>query len=101
MREPLARFDALYASPLLESEYASACRRENMVPDGRLLDLLEWIMVGRSLSLEIGRTLQAEYVSGGDCHHLATALYLAPTAARLAAARSAIVTANSLAPAKS
>jgi len=83
MRERLARFDALYASPLLESEYASACRRENMVPDRRLLDLLEWIMVRRSLSLEIGRTLQAGYVRGADCHHLATALYLAPTAADL------------------
>lgn len=80
VRDRLAQFDAFYASPLLEAEYASACRRENIVPDARLLDLLEWVIVRRSLRPEIGRTLEAGYVRGADCHHLATALYLAPDA---------------------
>ena len=83
VRERMAQFDAVYASPLLEAEYASACRRENIVPDTRLLDLLEWVMVRCSLRPEIGRTLSAGYVRGAECHHLATALYLARDAGEL------------------
>jgi len=49
-----------------------------MVPDSRLLGLLEWVMVRRSLRPEIGRTLDAGYVRGADCRYLATALCLAP-----------------------
>lgn len=83
LRARLPEFDALYASPLLEAEYASACRRENTVPDTRLLDLLDWVLVRRSLRTEIHRTLDAGYVRGADCHHLATALYLAPSPEQL------------------
>lgn len=79
LRTRLSDFDALYASPLLEAEYLSACRREDAIPDVRMLDALEWVMVRRSLRAEIHRALQAGYVRGADCHHLATALYLAPT----------------------
>ncbi len=83
VRKRLVKFEALCASPLLEAEYASACRRENATPDARLLDLLEWVMVRRSLSPEISRTLHAGYVRGAECHHIATALYLAPDAGEL------------------
>ena len=83
LRTRLSEFDALYASPLLEAEYASACRRESIAPDARLLNVLEWVVVRRSLRTEIHRTLEAGYVRGADCHHLATALYLAPTPEQL------------------
>ena len=83
LRARLPEFDALYASPLLEAEYASACRRENTVPDTRLLDLLDWVLVRRSLRTEIHRILEAGLVRGADCHHLATALYLAPSPEQL------------------
>ena len=83
LRTRLLEFDALYASPLLEAEYASACRRENLAPDARLLNVLEWVVVRRSLRTEIHRTLEAGYVRGADCHHLATALSLAPTPEQL------------------
>ena len=44
----------------------------------RLLDELEFVIPTRSLGAEIIRVLDAGYVRGADCWHLATALYLAP-----------------------
>ncbi len=83
LRARLLEFDALYASPLLEAEYLSACRRERAVPDSRWLDQLAWVLIRRSLRAEIHLTLGMGYVRGADCHHLATALYLAPTPEQL------------------
>ncbi len=83
LRERLSSFDALYASPLLEAEYLSACRRENVGPDTRWLDALEYVLVRRSLRHEIHRTLAAGSARGADCHHLATASYLAPSSEQL------------------
>lgn len=74
----LAEFDVVCASPLLEAELGSACRREHSRPDPRLLKELHWIAPPHPISSEIARVLRAGYVRGADCYHLATALHLAP-----------------------
>ncbi len=74
----LATFDRLFATPLLEAELESALRRES-ADDLRVdLSFLQWILPSRSLTEEISRVLDAGYVRGADCWHLASALYLAP-----------------------
>lgn len=66
------------ASPLLEAEWRSACRRESATPNVLDLEPIEWIEVDRSLRGELERVFEAGYVRGADAWHLATALYLAP-----------------------
>ncbi len=53
-------------------------RRANVHVARRLIDDLDVIFPLRSLSDEIARVLDAGYLRGADCWHLATALYLAP-----------------------
>ena len=76
----LAGFDELVSSNLLEAELRSAFVREARTPDQALLDLLSWIVPDRPLHAEIAAVLEAGYVRGADCWHLATALYLAANA---------------------
>lgn len=83
VRVRLRQFDRVFASRLLEAELASACRRESIPLDPRLLDAIEWIGISHSLRNEINLVLEHGYVRGADCHHLATALYLSPTPASL------------------
>lgn len=83
MRRQLAAFNTVFASDLLEAELRSACRREKVDMEMRLLDELEIVFPTRTLSLEITRVLDAGYVRGADCWHLATALYLAPDPGQL------------------
>lgn len=71
------------ASGLLEAEFRSACRRAGIQANPRLLQDIEWVFPPRPLSEEIVRVLDAGYVRGADCWHLATALYLEPEPARL------------------
>ena len=52
--------------------------RERVPAPPELLAKVRWIMPDRPLNDEIGRVLNAGYVRGADCWHLATALYLAP-----------------------
>jgi predicted nucleic acid-binding protein len=79
----LERFDVVYCSNLLEAELRSVCKREARAVDGRLLDELRIALPSRSLEAEILRVLEAGYVRGADCLHLATALFLAPDTAEL------------------
>lgn len=80
----LEDFDAVFASKFLEAEYRSAFRREELEPLIELLAPITWMDVGRSLGLELERVLDAGYVRGADCWHLATALSLAPAPEELA-----------------
>ena len=66
------------ATPLLEAEVLAACAREGRAVDDQLLGAIEWVQPDRSLGAEIARVLEAGYVRGADCWHLATALYGAP-----------------------
>ncbi len=79
----LATFDVVHASDLLEAELRSACRRDQVAVDTRLFDELEVVFPPRTLGPEITRVLEAGYVRGADCWHLATALYLAPDPSEL------------------
>lgn len=74
----LREFDEIVASNLVEAELRSVCRRERRAVDLTLLDEVEWIHPSRPLSEQIARVLEAGYVRGADCWHLATALYIAP-----------------------
>ena len=76
----LMDFSRIYSSVLLEAEVASACRRERTLVDITLIDQVEIIEPARSLRDEITRVLDAGYVRGADCFHLATALFIAPDA---------------------
>ncbi len=73
----LTSFDELVASNLLEAELRASFVRENVEVDSSLLRGLSWIIPDRPLTPEIARVLDAGYVRGADCRHLATALYLA------------------------
>ncbi len=74
----LRAFDGVHSAQLLEAELRCALRRERREFDFRLLDAIEWVTPIRSLSAEIEAVLEAGYLRGADCWHLATALYLAP-----------------------
>lgn len=70
-------FDELVSSNLLEAELRAAFVREAVEPDPALSASLSWIIPDRPLTMEIARVLQAGYLRGADCWHVATALYLA------------------------
>lgn len=69
-------FDELVASNLLEAELHATFARERVTPDVSLLAALTWIIPDRPLHEEIARVLDAGYMRGADCWHLASALYL-------------------------
>ena len=73
----LTSFDELVASNLLEAELRASFVRERVEVDSALLAGLSWIIPDRPLTPEIARVLDAGYLRGADCWHLATALYLA------------------------
>ncbi len=79
----LKGFDTAYACELLEAELRSACAREKQIIDVRMLDELHVVDQTRSLRDEIVRVLEAGYLRGADCFHLAVALSLAPIAGEL------------------
>jgi predicted nucleic acid-binding protein len=74
----LRRFDALFASPLLEAELRATCARAGAAWDARLVQDLRWLTPPGRLTREIERVLDAGRVRGADCWHLATALWFAP-----------------------
>jgi len=74
----MREFDELISSNFLESELRSAFRRERVEFAASTVTGLSWLIPDRPLSDEIGRVLDAGYVRGADCWHLATALYLSP-----------------------
>ena len=81
-RDALTSFE-LYAPPLLEAEWRSALRREQVEPNLAELELVQWIFQDRTLSEELERVFKAGYVRGADAWHLATALSLAPDPSEL------------------
>jgi len=83
LEQTLALAPVRYASALMEAEYLSRCRRERRVVRGQQLDGVFLVHPPRSLALEIARVLDAGYLRGADCWHLATALWLAPNPAEL------------------
>ena len=74
----LAAFDELLASNLLEAELRAAFAREGIAEEPDALAAITWISPDRPLRPEIVLVLEAGYMRGADCWHLATALYLAP-----------------------
>lgn len=83
LRRRLERFDELFASNLLEAELRAALRREGVSDEPELLRAVSWIVPHRPLGPEIARVLDAGYVRGADCWHVATALYLSEDPAAL------------------
>jgi predicted nucleic acid-binding protein len=83
VRQRLMEFTVLLSAPLLEAELRAAWRREGVAPDTALLGEVAFTTHGGSLSAEIQRVLDAGYLRGADCWHLATALHLDPGATRL------------------
>ena len=79
----LGGFDELVSSNLLEAELRSAFRREHVEFDASILATLSWLIPDRPLTDEIERVLDAGYVRGADCWHLASALYLTPDPASI------------------
>jgi hypothetical protein len=77
MARRLGAFDELVSSNLLESEVRAALAREHVASDVPLLSAISWILPDRPLQDEIGMVLDAGYLRGADCWHLAAALYLA------------------------
>ena len=77
LRRKLERFDDLFSSSLLEAELRAGCLREEVESDPVILSAVSWVIPERPLSAEITRVLEAGYVRGADCWHLATALFLA------------------------
>lgn len=73
----LKTFDELVSSNLLEAELRSVFARERVPVDSGLPIPISWIVPDRPLSDEIAHVLDAGYVRGADCWHLAAALYLA------------------------
>jgi hypothetical protein len=72
-----------FAPHLLEAEFLSAYRRQNRRPDLELLEGIDWISPSRPLTQEITRVLEAGYLKGADCWHLACALFLSPDPSEL------------------
>lgn len=81
--ERLQQFNRLFAAPLLEAEVRSAAHRESVTVDQGWFAPLTWILPERSLTPEIARVLEAGYIRGADCWHLATALSIFPEPAGL------------------
>ena len=79
----LGAFDELVSSNLLEAELRSAFRRERVEFDERILATLSWLISDRPLTGGIEQVLDAGYVRGADCWHLASALYLSPDPASI------------------
>lgn len=79
LAERLDRFDAVYASDLVEAEVLSALAREEMVlPEPDSFSSLSWTFPDRPLTPEFQRILKAGHLKGADLWHLACALYLSP-----------------------
>lgn len=73
----LKAFDELVSANLLDAELRAVFLRERIPANTNLPFSISWILPDRPLTGEIARVLDAGYVRGADCWHLATALYLA------------------------
>lgn len=73
-----ARFEQLRCANLLDAELRSVCARDSVSSELYSLRSMRRVLPDRELQVEIARVLDAGYVRGADCWHLATALYLSP-----------------------
>lgn len=81
LEKRLASYDQLHASPLLEAELASALQRESLEDrQENLLAALRFLHPQRRLTAEIETTTAAGQLRGADLVHVASALFLAPSA---------------------
>ena len=76
-------FSLVISSTLLEAELFSALRREQCELTDAFHADVSLVAPDRALSEEIARVLEAGYMRGADCWHLATALYVAPDPSEL------------------
>jgi GAF domain-containing protein len=76
-------FSLVISSTLLEAELFSALRREQCELTNAFHADVALVAPDRALGDEIARVLEAGYVRGADCWHLATALYVAPDPSEL------------------
>lgn len=83
IKRRMREFDELASSNFLEAELRSAFKRERVEFTPSATAGLSWLVPDRPLSDEIERVIKAGYVRGGDCWHLAAALYLSPKPAML------------------
>jgi predicted nucleic acid-binding protein len=83
--DTLNNADEVLSSSLLEAEFLSVIKREGL-PLKESLTLLEpvsLIIPERSLLVELKHIFDLSYLRGADAYHLATALYLDPSAKNL------------------
>ncbi len=71
-----ARFDQLWCANLADAELRSVCHRESQAPTIYAARGIERVIPDRNITAEVARVLDAGYVRGADCWHLATALYV-------------------------
>ena len=79
-RERLDNFSRLLSANLLEAELRATFARERLEFDAEVLSRIEWVLPDRPLTDELARGLEAGYLRGADLWHIATALYVTPTA---------------------
>jgi len=79
----VAKFGEIVSSPLMEAELRATLIRERRDLDEVLVGSVDWVLPNRPLTPEIARVLEAGYVRGADCFHLAAALYRADNPAAL------------------
>lgn len=84
LRRKLKRYDTLVSAALLEAEVSAALRREELEVSDAHWAAVRLIHPDRSLAPEIARMLEAGYVRGADCWHIAAALWLSPDPSQLA-----------------
>jgi hypothetical protein len=81
-RKALSSVHDVISSYLLESEVYAAVARESRPSDAvaEALQGIQFVALGRSLRAEYERVFSVGYCRGADAHHLATALFLDPSA---------------------
>ncbi len=80
----LRQHNELISANFLEAELRAAFRRERVEFVRGAIAKVSWLIPDRPLTDEIERVLEAGYVRGADCWHLASALYLSPEPSSMA-----------------
>ncbi len=78
VKKKLRQHTQLLSASFLEAELLSAFRREGRLDEDDFRSAVQLVAPDRPLTGELRRVLAAGYLRGGDCWHLATALYLSP-----------------------
>ena len=83
-RSRLKKFQRLCSASLLEAEFRSVMKREQLNVDvTEILDVIDWIHPNRRLTREIDLALTHGYLRGADLWHIASALFFASSPAEL------------------